>query len=247
MGKRRGDLVVGARVLVIDDEVPIQKLLRVTLQAHGYTTYEARSGADGIVQAGMLRPDVIILDLGLPDTDGRVTLERLREWASAPIIVLTVRDDEAAKVDALDHGADDYVTKPFSMEELLARIRVALRHQRDSDDADDPVVVVGAVTVDRAHRMVLRGSDPVRLTPTEYDLLSVMVANRGRVLTHRQLLQRVWGTHHYEGASHYLRVYVGHLRKKLEEDPTQPRMILTEPGVGYRLVDPADGLSPPAP
>ncbi len=226
--------MVGAKILIIDDEAPIRKLLRVTLEAHGYTTLEAVSGQNGILKATMERPDLIILDLGLPDMDGVEALSQLREWCFAPIIVLTVRDDEAGKVFALDHGADDYVTKPFGMGELMARIRVALRHV--GNQADEPVLVIGSLTIDLARRIVEKNGEPIRLTPIEYDLLKTLATNAGRVMTHRQLLQQVWGEQNYETASHYIRIYVGHLRKKIEDDPNRPQLLTTEPGVGYRLI-----------
>ena len=225
---------MGAKILIIDDEAPIRKLLRVTLEAHGYSTLEASSGQEGILQASMGRPDMIILDLGLPDMAGTDALSQLRAWYLAPIIVLTVRDDEAGKVFALDHGADDYITKPFGMGELMARIRVALRHV--ANQSDEPVLNIGPLTIDLAKRVVEKDGEPIKLTPIEYDLLKALAANAGRVMTHRQLLQQVWGEQNYETASHYIRIYVGHLRKKIEEDPTRPKLLTTEPGVGYRLV-----------
>ncbi|GMA56977.1 two-component system KDP operon response regulator KdpE [Alicyclobacillus sacchari] len=225
---------MGAKILIVDDEPQIRKLLRVTLQAHGFTTIEAATGQDGIIQTGMIRPDLIILDLGLPDMDGTKALSQIREWSTVPIIVVTVRDDEEGKVYALDHGADDYVTKPFGMSELMARIRVALRHI--ANQQDEPVLKTGQLTIDLARRIVERNGKPVRLTPTEYDLLKTLAANAGRVMTHRQLFQQVWKEHNYETAGHYLRVYIGYLRKKIEDNPAQPSLIITEPGVGYRLV-----------
>lgn len=227
---------MGAKILIIDDEFPIRKLLRVTLEAHGFSIIEAMNGKDGIYQASMIRPDLIILDLGLPDMDGTDALSQIREWYTGPIMVLTVRDDETGKVFALDNGADDYITKPFGMGELMARIRVALRHI--AHHQDEPVVSVGPLTVDLARRTVERDGFPIRLTPIEYDLLKALAINSGRVMTHRQLLQQVWGEQNHQAAGHYLRVYVGHLRKKIEDDPTRPKLIITDPGVGYRLVVP---------
>ncbi len=224
---------MGAKILIVDDEVQIRRLLRVTLEAHGFSTIEAPTGKDAVLQASMVRPDLIILDLGLPDMDGAEVLTQIRAWASVPILVLTVRDDEAGKVYALDHGADDYITKPFSMSELMARIRVALRHV--AREPDEPVLHIGPLMIDLARRIVEKDGEALRLTPIEYDLLKTLARNAGRVMTHRQLLREVWGEHNYETAGHYLRVYVGHLRKKLEDDPTSPQLILTEPGVGYRL------------
>ena len=225
---------MGAKILIIDDEAPIRKLLQVTLGAHGYSTIEATTGKDGIVQAGMERPDLIILDLGLPDMEGIDALAQIRDWYVAPIIVLTVRDDEGGKVFALDHGADDYITKPFGMGELMARIRVALRHV--ANQSEEPVINIGPLTIDLAKRSVDKNGVPIKLTPIEYDLLKVLATHAGRVMTHRQLLQQVWGDQSFDTASHYIRIYVGHLRKKIEDDPTRPKLITTEPGVGYRLV-----------
>ncbi len=225
---------MGAKILIIDDEAPIRKLLQVTLGAHGYSTIEATTGKDGIVQAGMESPDLIILDLGLPDMEGIDALAQIREWYVAPIIVLTVRDDEGGKVFALDHGADDYITKPFGMGELMARIRVALRHV--ANQSEEPVISIGPLTIDLAKRTVNKSGEPIKLTPIEYDLLKVLATHAGRVMTHRQLLQQVWGDQSFDSASHYIRIYVGHLRKKIEDDPTRPKLITTEPGVGYRLV-----------
>ncbi|QQE77097.1 response regulator [Alicyclobacillus sp. SO9] len=228
---------MGAKLLIIDDESSIRKFLRVTLEAHGYSVSEAVSGKDGILQSAMVRPDLIILDVGLPDMDGTTVLSQLREWYTNPILVLTVRDDESGKVFALDHGADDYITKPFGMGEFMARIRVALRHM--ANQPDNPIVTVGPLTVDLAARTVTRDGTSIRLTPIEYDLLKVLVTNAGRVVTHRHLLQQVWGEHSYETTGHYLRIYIGHLRKKIEIDRTRPKFIITEPGVGYRLVAPS--------
>lgn len=222
------------KILIIDDELQIRRLIRVTLQAHGYTTVEAGTGKEGLLQATMHPVDLIILDLGLPDLHGVQVVEQIREWSSVPVIILTVHDDEESKIFALDNGADDYVTKPFGMGELMARIRVALRHK--SGKSDEPFLEFGHVTMDLAHRLVRRDGEVVRLTPIEYDLLKTLAVHAGRVLTHRQLLKEVWGDLNYQTANHYLRVYVGHLRKKLEYDPTRPSLIITEPGVGYRLI-----------
>ncbi|WP_406676727.1 response regulator [Neomoorella carbonis] len=223
----------GARILIIDDEPPIRRLLKVTLRAHGYELAEASSGQEGLYQAAVLHPDLIILDLGLPDLDGLEVIKRLREWSRAPIIILSVREQENDKIKALDAGADDYVTKPFSMGELLARMRVALRHAAKT--GDEPVLTLGGLTVDLAHRLVKVDGQEVKLTPTEYEILKNLALNAGRVLTHRQLLRTIWGPE-YQEETHYLRVYIGQLRRKIEPDPTRPRYIITEPGVGYRLV-----------
>ncbi|MFD0697586.1 response regulator [Paenibacillus sp. GCM10027628] len=224
----------GARILIIDDEPQIRKLLKVTLQAHHFEITESSNGEDGIYQASMTHPDLIVLDLGLPDISGMEVLERIREWSRIPIIVLTAKDREEDKIVALDSGADDYVTKPFSMGELVARIRVALRHVAKS--ANEPILQFGKLVVDLAQRLVELDGHRVKLTPTEYDLLKILASNAGKVVTQRQLLQQVWGGHHHESDSHYLRIYIGHLRKKLEEDPTRPKFIETEPGIGYRFL-----------
>ncbi|MBB6635277.1 response regulator [Cohnella thailandensis] len=224
----------GARILVIDDEPQIRKLLKVTLQAHKYSIYEASTGEEGVLQASLQMPDLIVLDLGLPDLSGMEVLSRIREWSHVPILVLTAKDREEDKIAALDGGADDYVTKPFGMGELVARIRVALRHAAKS--ANEPQLQFGELTIDLAQRIVELRGERVKLTPTEYDLLRILASNAGKVVTQRQLLQQVWGSQHTESDSHYLRVYIGHLRKKLEEDSTQPKFIVTEPGIGYRFL-----------
>lgn len=223
----------GARVLIIDDESPIRRLLKVALEAHGYEVAEAASGQQGLQQAALLHPDLIILDLGLPDLDGLEVVKRLREWSQVPIIILSVREQENDKINALDAGADDYVTKPFGMGELLARMRTALRHAAKTEN--EPVLTFGDLTIDLAHRLVTVEGREVKLTPTEYELLKNLALNAGRVMTHRQLLRTIWGPGYQEEA-HYLRVYIGQLRRKIETDPTRPRYIITEPGVGYRLV-----------
>jgi two-component system KDP operon response regulator KdpE len=221
-----------AVVLVIDDERPIRRFLRTSLQGHGYTVFEAETGQDGLVQAAGHRPDVIVLDLGLPDMDGTEVTRRLREWTSAPIIILSVRDREADKIAALDAGADDYLTKPFGVGELMARIRVSLRHTARPNE--EPVFQNRALRIDLTRHQVWLGEQQIDLTPTEYDLLHLLVQSPGRVLTHRQMLRAVWGTA-YENESHLLRVNISNLRRKLEPDPNRPQYILTEPGVGYRL------------
>jgi two-component system KDP operon response regulator KdpE len=224
----------GARILVIDDEPQIQKLLKVTLQAHRFEIHESTTGEDGVLQASIVHPDLIVLDLGLPDMSGMDVLKRIRDWSSVPIIVLTAKEREEDKITALEGGADDYVTKPFSMGELVARIRVALRHVAKS--VNEPILQFGELVIDLAHRAVELNGERLKLTPTEYDLLKILAANAGKVVTQRQLLQQVWGGHHHESDSHYLRVYIGHLRKKLEEEPTRPKYIVTEPGIGYRFL-----------
>lgn len=220
-------------VLVIDDEVQIRRLLRVTLEGHGFRVCEAANGKDGLIEAAQCRPDVVLLDLALPDMDGVEVLKRLREWSRAPVVVLSVRDREEDKIAALDHGADDYVTKPFGTGELLARVRVALRHAQPAEEMT--VFRCGDLQVDLTSRIVTFKGKEVKLTATEYSLLRLFVQHAGKVLTHQQILREVWGPN-YVAQTHYLRVYVGHLRDKLEEDPTHPKMFMTEPGIGYRLM-----------
>ncbi len=223
----------GPHVLVVDDEVQIRRFLRISLEANNYRVYEAENGATALAQAALHRPDVIILDMNLPDMVGVEVLRRLREWANTPVIMLSVRAADMDKVSALDAGADDYLTKPFSTVELLARLRVALRHSQP--DTPEPVLTIGDVQIDLARRLVTRKGEAVKLTPTEYALLRLLVQHAGKVLTHRQILKEVWGPQ-YVDETHYLRVYFGQLRQKLEENPAMPRLIVTEPGVGYRLV-----------
>ena len=223
-------------VVVIEDEAEIRRFLRVTLHAHSYRLFEAATGGDGLVEVATRQPDVVLVDLGLPDIDGLEVIRRIREWSSVPVIVLSARGGERDKVTALDAGADDYVEKPFGTDELLARVRVALRHGAGGPRDADAVFTAGGLTVDQARRIVTVDSHEVHLTPIEYKLLTILVHHAGKVLTHRQLLREVWGPTHVEHA-HYLRVYMGQLRRKIERDPAQPRYLLTEPGVGYRLVD----------
>jgi two-component system KDP operon response regulator KdpE len=220
------------RVLVVDDEPAIRRYLTVLLSAHGYAVFEAGAGQAAMAAVLASRPDLIILDLGLPDLDGVEVTRMLREWTRIPILILSVRGQEVDKVAALDAGADDYLTKPFGTGELLARMRVALR--RAGQSSDRPVFTSGELTVDLARRVVTIGEREVQLTPTEYDLLRVLVTHADKVLTHHQLLRQVWGMG-YEEELHMLRVNVSNLRHKIEPDPTRPRYILTEPGVGYRL------------
>jgi two-component system KDP operon response regulator KdpE len=221
-------------VLVIDDEPQMRRLLRVTLEAHGYAVTDAANGNDGIVQAAQARPEIIVLDLGLPDLDGVTVLKRIREWSRVPIIILSVRDRDGDKVAALDAGADDFVTKPFSSAELLARLRTALR--RSLPPTASSVFRSGDIEVDLATRLVKKNGQEIKLTPTEYALLRLLVVHAGKVLTHRQLLTEVWGPTAVE-QTHYLRVHIAHLRDKLEDDSAQPKFILTEPAIGYRAVD----------
>jgi len=222
----------GPRVLVVDDEPAIRRFLHASLSGHGYQTFEAVDGEEALSAVMAHRPDLVVLDLGLPDMDGIEVTRRLREWTQVPIIIVTVQEQEAAKIAALDAGADDYVTKPFSMGELLARMRAALR--RATAPAGEPVFSSGELTVDIARRLVTVSGREVQLTPTEYDLLRALITYAGKVLTHRQLLRQVWGAG-YEGETHLLRVNMSNLRHKLEPDATRPYYILTEPGVGYRL------------
>ena len=222
-------------VVLIEDEPQIRRFLRATLTAQGYRLFEATTGADGLVEVGSRQPDVVIVDLGLPDVDGIDVIRRLREWTAVPIIVLSARGQERDKVTALDAGADDYVSKPFGASELLARIRVALRHTAGaSHEADDATFTVRELRMDLLHRQVFVGDREVRLTPIEYKLLATLVRHAGKVVTHQQLLREVWGPTHTDQA-HYVRVYMAHLRHKLEAEPARPQYLLTEPGVGYRL------------
>ncbi len=220
-------------VLVIDDEPQIRRLLRVTLEANGYRVLDAATGQEGIVQAAQRRPEVVILDLGLPDLSGVEVLRRVREWSRVPVLVLSVLDREDDKVTALDAGADDYLTKPFSTAELLARLRAALRHAQP--EGPDAVFRAGDLEVDLAARTVKRKGAAISLTPIEYALLRLLVTHAGKVLTHRQLLTAVWGPQAVE-QTHYLRVHLAHLRRKLGDDDGAPEWIRTEPGVGYRFV-----------
>ena len=221
------------RVLLIEDEPQIRRFLRTVLPTEGFDLHEAESGRQGLVEIGVRRPDVVILDLGLPDMNGVDVVRELRDWSQVPVIVLSARADERDKIAALDAGADDYVTKPFAMGELLARLRVALRHAERTPDGAERFEA-GHLSVDlRTRRVTLSGRE-IHLTPIEYRLLTTLVKHAGRVLTHRQLLKEVWGPSHVED-SHYVRIYIAQLRRKLEDDPTQPKHLLTEAGVGYRL------------
>jgi two-component system KDP operon response regulator KdpE len=224
---------VTTRVLVVDDEPQLVRALGVNLRARGYEVHAAANGAQALDLAARHKPDVVLLDLGLPDLDGVEVVEGLRGWTNIPIIVLSARQDSADKVRALDAGADDYVTKPFAMDELLARLRAAVRRGA-TEPGGDPVIVFGDVVVDLAAARVTRGGDPVHLTPTEWRLLEVLAKNVGRLVSQRQLLQEVWGPQHGT-ESNYLRLYVGQLRAKLEREPARPAHLFTEPGLGYRL------------
>jgi two-component system KDP operon response regulator KdpE len=221
-------------VVLIEDEPEIRRFLRATLAGAGYRLFEAATAAAGLMEIGSRQPDAVILDLALPDMDGLEVIRRVRTWSAVPIIVLSARGQERDKIGALDAGADDYVSKPFSAGELLARLRVALRHAAGASHPDDAPFKVGDLHVDLLRRQVLVAGKEVRLTPIEYKLLTTLVRHAGKVVTHPQLLREVWGPNR-EDQAHYVRVYMGHLRHKLETEPARPRYLLTEPGVGYRL------------
>jgi two-component system KDP operon response regulator KdpE len=222
-------------LLVVDDDLPIRRFLRAGLESAGYRLVEAENGADALREAATRAPEVVLLDLGLPDMDGFEVVRRLREWSRTPVIVLSARGQEQDKIRALDCGADDYVTKPFAMGELLARIRAALRHQnRASDGAELSTVQIEDLCVDLANRRVSVAGRDVRLTPIEYRLVALLAKHAGRVLTHEQILREVWGPQS-TAQHHYTRVYMAQLRQKLEPDPSRPRWFISEPGVGYRL------------
>ncbi|MDH0748736.1 response regulator [Pseudomonas sp. GD03842] len=225
-----------ATLLVIDDEPQIRKFLRISLASQGYKVLEAGTGTEGLSQAALNKPDLVVLDLGLPDIDGQEVLSQLREWSTVPVLVLSVRASEGEKVRALDAGANDYVTKPFGIQEFLARIRALLRQVPDAEQTES-ALVIGALTVDLAYRRVLLDGMEVALTKKEYAVLAQLARHPGRVITQQQLLKEIWGPTHVED-THYLRIVVGHLRQKLADDPAAPRFILTEAGVGYRLVAP---------
>ena len=222
-------------ILVIDDELQIQRAIRTILTEKGFKVTTASNGEEGLTLAATNEPDIIILDLGLPDMDGVQVCSRLREWTQIPIIILSVRDSERDKVAALDKGADDYLTKPFGIEELLARVRVALRHSAQNQGTQSKVVKAGDLTIDLVWHIVKRGEEEVKLTGTEHKLLAYLAANHGRVLTHQSILIHVWDPADAEHTE-YLRVYMRQLRKKLEADPERPKYILTEPGIGYRFI-----------
>jgi len=227
--------------LVIDDEPQIRKLLRLALETDGYTVYDAENGERGLAEVAFRRPNVIVLDLGLPDLDGVEVLKRLRDWSDTPVVILSVRDAEEQKVAALDAGADDYVTKPFGTGELLARLRVAQRRARPLGES--PVFVAGRLQVDLASRIVTVAGKEIKLTGTEYALLALFVKHAGRILTHRYILREIWGPKSEEHRQ-YLRVYITHLRQKIEPAPAAPVLIKTEPGVGYRFAATADAAEP---
>ena len=222
-------------IVAIEDDPQIRRFLRTGLESHGFQIHEADTGKLGLIEAANRKPDLVILDLGLPDMDGVEVVKKLREWSALPVIVLSARAAETDKVAALDAGADDYLTKPFGLGELLARIRVALRHASRTAQEKGGVFAVASLKVDLPHRRVYREGNEVHLTPIEYRLLTLLASNSGKVLTHRQILREVWGPAYVEH-EHYARIYMGHLRRKLEADPAQPRFLLTETAVGYRLV-----------
>ena len=224
----------GARILVVDDEREILRALQRNLTAHGYEVFTAESGEQALDEIAMHRPDLLLLDLGLPDMSGLDVCKRVRAGSSLPIVVLSVKDTERDKVLALDLGADDYVSKPFGMNEVLARIRVALRHSAQVQAGTEPIFTAGPLRVDFAQREVTVDGAEVKLTPTEYDLLKVLITNHGKIMTRQMLLSQVWGAG-YGADAHYLHVYIGQLRRKIEPDPAHPRFILTISGVGYRF------------
>ena len=223
-----------AKVLIVEDEKQIRRFVRVAVEEDGCQVSEAETMAQGLLEAGARQPDLLILDLGLPDGNGIDLIRDLRGWSDVPVLILSARSQENDKIDALDAGADDYLTKPFSVGELRARVRALLRRRSRHADSASPIIEFGPVVVDLSRRLVVRAGEAVHLTPIEYRLLTVLVGNPGKVLTQRNLLREVWGPSYIE-SSHYLRVYVGHLRQKLEDDPTQPKHFLTETGVGYRF------------
>ena len=228
----------GPTILVVDDEAQIRKFLRIALEAHGFRVCEAATGGQGVAHTATDTPDLVILDLGLPDLDGKDVIRRIRGWSAVPILILSVRQAETEKVAALDAGANDYVVKPFGIAELMARVRALLRvgANRETQKEEAAVITLGELTVDLARHTVRLGEEPVKLTRKEFELLSVLARNVGRILTHGQLLREVWGKAH-ENDTQYLRVFVSQLRHKLNDDSASPRFILNEPGVGYRMLD----------
>jgi len=222
-------------IIVIEDDPPIRRFLRTGLGSNGFTVFEADNGKQGIIEAGIRKPDLVILDLGLPDMDGVEVIKAIRSWSTIPILILSARSSEQSKIDALDAGADDYLTKPFGIGELLARIRVALRHSiRPQEQTQSDIFTTANLKVDLLNRVVSIDDQEIHLTPIQYRLLSVLIKHAGKVLTHQQILKEVWGPSYQENA-HYLRIYMSQLRQKLELEPTQPKFLLTESGVGYRL------------
>lgn len=225
---------MSAMVLIVDDELQIRRFLQISLEANGYAVQSAETGQEALSKTAHLRPDLIILDLGLPDMEGLEVLKQLRQWTKIPVIILSVRDSDLDKVAALDNGADDYLTKPFSVNELMARVRVAQRHALP-EEHPEAIFEVDRLKVDLTRRLVMVNDEIIRLSPTEYSLLRLMIQHAGKVLTHRQILRDVWGPE-YVNELHYLRVYFAQLRQKIEENPALPQILVTEPGVGYRLM-----------
>jgi two-component system, OmpR family, KDP operon response regulator KdpE len=225
-------MIMSGTILIIDDEVQIRRLLEITLSANGYKISEASTGKEGLALAASVQPVLIILDLGLPDTDGLDLIKRLREWYQKPVIILSVRNSEDDIVKALDLGANDYLTKPFRTGELLARIRVAIRQNQEV--SEDPCLTFGSLTIDIANHTVHKNNEPIKLTSTEYSLLALLAKNEGRVLTHQYILKEVWGMG-YIGQTQYLRVFIAQLRKKIEDNPAKPKLLNTESGIGYRF------------
>lgn len=219
-------------ILVIDDEVQMRRLLEITLSSGGFKVYEAATGKDGIVASATHNPALVLLDLGLPDTDGIEILKKLREWYSKPVIILSVRNTEDDIITALDNGANDYLTKPFRVGELLARIRVALRHNRDSEDI--PELIFDNLVIDMPNHTARKNGEIIKLTSTEFSLLTLLARNSGRVLTHKAILKEIWGFGYVE-QTQYLRVFIAQLRKKIEDDPSKPKLLITESGIGYRF------------
>lgn len=224
----------GAKILIVDDEPQIRRFLRASLTAHDYQVVEAEDGKSAVRTCTVELPDLVILDLGLPDVDGLDVISQMREWSQVPIIVLSIRSDESDKVDALDRGANDFVTKPFGMAELMARMRAILRQSGSADQGGDPVIKAGNIEIDLSKRLVSVNGSPVRLSRKEYDLMRILVSHPDKVISHQQILSEVWGPGYVE-ETQYLRVYIGHLRQKLENDPADPKIFLTEPGVGYKF------------
>lgn len=221
------------RILVIDDESQIRKLLKVSLKSQGFYIDESHDGRDGINKVANIKPDLVILDLGLPDMDGKEVIREIREWSNVPIVILTARDQEQEKIEALDNGADDYITKPFGIGELLARIRVCLR--RKIEDENEHIFNFGGLIIDLVTRRITVDNIEIKFTPTEYEIIKVLAQNAGKVITHKQLLKKVWGNA-YDDDNNYIRVYIGQIRRKIEPNPAQPCYIITESGVGYRLI-----------
>ena len=221
------------RILVIDDESQIRKLLKVSLKSQGFYIEESHDGRDGINKVAIIKPDLVILDLGLPDMDGKEVIREIREWSNVPIVILTARDQEQEKIEALDNGADDYITKPFGIGELLARIRVCLR--RKTEDENEHIFNFGGLIIDLVNRRITVDNMEIKLTPTEYEIIKVLAQNAGKVITHKQLLKKVWGNA-YDNDNNYIRVYIGQIRRKIEPNPAQPCYIITESGVGYRFI-----------